>query len=91
LRIVVERAVQDTGLIPLEFCLWGWTKSEVYKRQVDKPNELFASILGVATHIKESEGKLRRKNAVFPYELRSELRLMWGFQTLIVNCNKFVI
>ena len=23
----------EVGLIPLDFCLWGWMKSEVYKTQ----------------------------------------------------------
>jgi hypothetical protein len=27
-----------------KFCLWGWMKSEVYKRKVATPHELFASI-----------------------------------------------
>ena len=32
----------------LDFCLWGWMKSEVYKIKVDTPDELLSVILDVA-------------------------------------------
>jgi hypothetical protein len=38
-------------LTPLDFCFWGWMKSEVYKRKVDTPDELLARILDVAACI----------------------------------------
>ena len=44
----------------LDFCLWGWMKSEVYKRNVNTPDELLARILDAAVSIKEREDQLRR-------------------------------
>jgi hypothetical protein len=45
---------------PLDFCLWGRMKSEVYKRNVDTPDELLARILDAAACIKKREDQLRR-------------------------------
>jgi hypothetical protein len=47
-------------LTPLDFCLYCWVKIEGYKRKVDTPDELLASILGAAGCIKKSEDPLRR-------------------------------
>jgi hypothetical protein len=45
---------------PLDFCLWGWIKSEVYKRKVDTRDELLARILDADAGIKKREDQLRR-------------------------------
>jgi hypothetical protein len=47
-------------LNPLDFCLCGWMKSEVYKRKVDTRDELFARILDAAVRKKKREDQLRR-------------------------------
>ena len=47
-------------LTPLEFCLWGWMKSEVSKRKVDTRDELLTRILDVAAGTKKREDQLRR-------------------------------
>jgi hypothetical protein len=39
------------NITPLDFCLWGWMKSEVYKRMVDAADELLARILDAAARI----------------------------------------
>ena len=50
--MITERETFDSpDLTPLDFCLWGWMKSEVYKRMMDTPDELVARILGVAACI----------------------------------------
>jgi hypothetical protein len=49
-----------TDLTPLDFCLWGWMKSEVYKRKVDTRDELLARILDAAAGINKSEDQLRQ-------------------------------
>jgi hypothetical protein len=67
------------NLHTLNVCLWGWTKSEVYKRRVDTRGELLARILDAATRIKESEDQLRRSIAVFAHELQNALRLTVGY------------
>jgi hypothetical protein len=36
--------LESRDLTPLDFCLWGWMKSEVYKGKVDTRNELLALI-----------------------------------------------
>jgi len=41
--------------------LWGWIKSEVYLRRVDKRDELLARILDAATRVIQREDQLRRK------------------------------
>jgi hypothetical protein len=45
---------------PLDFCSWGWMKSEVYKIKVDTANELLARTLDAAASIKKREYQLRR-------------------------------
>jgi hypothetical protein len=39
----------------LDFCVWGWMKSEVYRRNVDTWDVLLARILDVAAGIKKRE------------------------------------
>jgi hypothetical protein len=51
---------ESPDLTPLRFCLWGWMKSEVYKRKVDTQDELLTGILGSAGRIKKREFQLRR-------------------------------
>jgi hypothetical protein len=43
-------------LILLDFCLWGWMKSEVYTRRVDT---WLGHVFGAAVCIKEREDQLR--------------------------------
>ena len=45
----------------LDIYLWGWLKSEVYKRKMGTRDELLAGSLDAATRIKEREDQLRRK------------------------------
>ena len=51
----------EVGLTPLDFCLWGWMKSEVYKEKVNTRDELVARIVNSAALIKqERQDDLRR-------------------------------
>jgi len=52
---------ESTDLTPLDFCRWGWMKSEVYKRKVDTQDELLACILDAAARIEKCEDQLRRR------------------------------
>ena len=46
---------------PLNFCLWGWMKSEVHKEKVNTRDELVARIMNSAVLIKhERQDDLRR-------------------------------
>ena len=51
---------RSPDLIPLDFCLWGLTKSEVYRKKVDTRDELLVNILDVIACIKERQDPLRR-------------------------------
>jgi hypothetical protein len=50
-----------SDLIPLDFCLWGWMKSEVYKVKANTKDELVAPIMNSVALIKqEHQNHLRR-------------------------------
>jgi len=50
---------ESPDLTPLHFCLWGWTKSEAYKKKVDTLDELLSRILDAAARIKKCQEQLR--------------------------------
>jgi len=43
---------------PFNFCLRGWNESEVYKRKVDKGDELIVGIWDAAVRTKKREVQL---------------------------------
>ena len=47
-------------LTPLDFCLLGFMKSEVYRKKLDTRDELLVNILDVIACIKECQDALRR-------------------------------
>jgi hypothetical protein len=51
----------NLAFTPLDFCLWGWMKSEVYKEKVNTRDELVARIMNSAGLItQECQVDLRR-------------------------------
>jgi hypothetical protein len=57
----VEIQLFEVGAYRLDFCLWGWMKSEVYKEKVNTGHELAARIMNSAALIKqERQDDLRR-------------------------------
>jgi hypothetical protein len=60
---------------PLDFCLWVWIKSEVYRRKLDTPDELLSVILDAAGCIKQRADQLRRttRDLRTPVAKRSEV------------------
>jgi len=51
----------EVGEYRLDFCLWGWIKSEVYKEKVNTKEKLVARIMTSASLIKqERQNDLRR-------------------------------
>jgi len=51
----------EDGAYSLDFCLWGWMKSEVYKEKVNTRDELVTRIVNSAALIKqERHDDLRR-------------------------------
>lgn len=51
---------RSPDLTPLDFCLWGWLKSEVYKVKVNTRDDLIARIMDCAALIKERQDAIRR-------------------------------
>ena len=51
---------------PLDFCLWCWWKSKVYRTKVDTRDELLDLIMDVIAHIKERQDALRRATRHVP-------------------------
>ena len=51
---------RSPDLTPLDFCLWGLMRSEVYKKKVDTRDELLVKIVGVIACINERQDALRR-------------------------------
>jgi hypothetical protein len=57
----VEIQLFEVGRYRLDFCLWGWMKSEVYKEKVNTRDGLVARIMNSAALIKqEHQDDLRR-------------------------------
>jgi hypothetical protein len=52
---------RSPDLTPLDFCLWGWIKSEVYTETVNTRDELVSHIMNTAALLKqESQDNIRR-------------------------------
>jgi hypothetical protein len=74
--------LESPGLFELNFCLWGWIKSEIYRGNVDAREELLADILDAAAmRIKERVGQLKQ-NKIFAHELQNTLRLTMGLPNI---------
>jgi len=57
----VKMQLFEFGAYRLDFCMWGWMKSEVYKEEVNTREELVARIMNSAALIKqERQDDLRR-------------------------------
>jgi hypothetical protein len=48
---------ESTDLTPLDVCLCGWMKREVYKRKVDTREEVLARTLDAAAGIKKRDDR----------------------------------
>ena len=73
---------RSPDLTPLDFCLWGLMKSEVYRKKVDTRDELLVIILDVIACIKECQDALRRTNAMSSHELQSAWMLTVEFSKI---------
>jgi hypothetical protein len=49
----VETQLFEVEVTPLDFCVWGWMKSEVYKEKVKTREELVAGIMNSAALLKQ--------------------------------------
>jgi hypothetical protein len=60
---------ESADLTPLHFCLWGWTKGNIYKRKVDTRDDLLGRTLNAADLIKKRVDQLRRTT----HDLRAQV------------------
>ena len=60
---------ESPDLIPLDFCLWGWMKIEVYKRKVGTRDESPARILYAAVRIKNLKFNSDEQHAIFAHRV----------------------
>jgi len=51
----------EAGAYRSDFCLWGWMKSEVYKEEANKSDELVARIMNSASLIKQERQDVLRR------------------------------
>jgi uncharacterized protein (UPF0218 family) len=75
----------EVGLTPLDVCLWGRMKSEVYKEKVNTRDELVARIMNSAALIKqERQDDLRRATRTVAKRVEKCIEVDGGiFQHLI--------
>ena len=58
----IQGCFKSTDVTSLDFCLWFWIKSDVYKTKVDTRYDLLARIVFVsAANTKKTEDQLKRK------------------------------
>jgi hypothetical protein len=60
----VQWSPRSPDVTPLDFCLWGWTKSEVYKEKVNIRDEFVARIMSAALLNQERQDNLRRATPI---------------------------
>jgi hypothetical protein len=57
--------LESLDLNPLDSCLWGWIKNNIYKTKVGTRSELPFRIFGAAASIHKREDQLRRTTRDF--------------------------
>jgi len=80
-------ATKSPDLTPLDFCLWGWMKREVYKEKVNTRDELLAPITNSAALIKQER---EDDHVLLPRELKSALKSMVGFLNTYFKLLQFI-
>ena len=73
-----------TDLTPLDFCMWGWIKREIYKEKVNTRDELVARIMNSAALIKQE------RQVLLPRELKSALKSMVGVLNTYFELLQFI-
>jgi hypothetical protein len=84
----VQWPPRSPGLAPLECCLWGWMKSEVYKKKVNTTYELVARIMNTAALLTQDD--LKRATRTVSRELESALNPMMGFLNTYFELFQFI-
>lgn len=79
---------RSPDLTPLDYCLWGWFKEEVYKVKVDTRDALIQRIRNAAADIKERQESIRRATGALLLRSRKCLEVNGGiFEHLLKKRN----
>jgi len=82
---------KSPDLTPLDFCLWGLMKSEVYRKKADTRDELLVNTLDVMACIKERQDALRRTTSHVFTRVAKCTDVDGGiFRTFFINCTNSV-
>ena len=84
---------RSPDLTALDYCLWGWNNSEVYRTKVDTRDELLHLIMDVIASIKERQDALRRATSHVLTQVAKCIDIDSGILKNVlysVNCTKFV-
>jgi len=73
-------------ITPIDYCLWGSMKREVYKRKADAPDESLARISDAAARTRTAKINSDEKQATLHTSCKGARKLTVGFSK-IVNCN----
>jgi hypothetical protein len=86
-KITAVWSSKSPDLTPLDFCLWGWIKSEVYKEKINTRDELVARVMNSAVLIKqEHQDDLRRATRTIAKRVEKCIEVDGGiFEHLICN------
>jgi len=82
----VEIYVVEFGAYRLDFCLWEWMKSEVYKEKVNARDELVARIMN-SKNAKTTSGE---PHVLLPRGLKNALKSMVGFLNTYIELLQFI-
>jgi len=84
----VEIQLLEVGAYRLDFCLWGWMKSEVYKEKVNTRDESVARIVNSAVLITQGrQDDLSRATLTVAKRVEKCIEVDGGiFEHLTLNC-----
>jgi hypothetical protein len=82
--------LKSPDLIPLDFFLWGWMKSKVYKEEVNARDELVTHFMNAALIKQDRQDNLRRATRTIVKRLKRALKLMVGFFNTYFELLQFI-
>jgi hypothetical protein len=87
----VQWPPRSPDLTPLDFCLWGWMKSEVYKEKVNIRDELVAHIMNSAALLKqEHQDDLRRATCAIVKTAENCIEVNGGILNIYCELLQFI-
>jgi hypothetical protein len=89
----INRPPRPPDLTPLDFCLWGWMRSKVYRKKVDTRHEVLDFIMNVIARMKERQDSLRQATRHVLTRVPKCIGVDFGISENIlyyINCTIFV-